>query len=124
MRVLVDMNLAPEWAEVLSRNAIPAAHWSAVGDPRAPDAVIMAWAREHGYVVFTHDLDFGTVLAHTHASGPSVVQMRTQDVLPAQVSTIVLATLRRCEDALTRGALVTIDESRERVRLLPIVPEA
>ena len=124
MKVVVDMNLAPEWAEVLSRNGIPAVHWSAIGDPRATDAVIMAWAREQGYVVFTHDLDFGTLLAHTHAAGPSVVQVRTQDVLPGHLGTLVVAALRRCEEALARGALVTIDEARERVRLLPIERES
>jgi predicted nuclease of predicted toxin-antitoxin system len=124
MRVVVDMNLAPEWAEVLSRNGIPAVHWSAVSDPRAPDAAIMAWAREHDHVVFTHDLDFGTLLAHTRAAGPSVVQVRAQDVLPSRLGTLVVEALRRCEDALTRGALVTIDESRERVRLLPLVRDA
>ena len=31
----------------------------------------MAWAREHGFVVFTHDLDFGHLLALTHAAGMS-----------------------------------------------------
>jgi len=42
----------------------------------------MAWAREHVHVVFTHDLDFGTLLALTRASGPSVIQVGSQDVLP------------------------------------------
>jgi predicted nuclease of predicted toxin-antitoxin system len=42
----------------------------------------MAWARENGHVVLTHDLDFGTLLALTRANGPSVVQVRAQDVLP------------------------------------------
>jgi predicted nuclease of predicted toxin-antitoxin system len=40
-----------------------AVHWSEVGDPRAPDTVLMQWAIAHGYAVFTHDLDFGTMLA-------------------------------------------------------------
>ena len=51
-----------------------------VGHPRANDATIMAWASAHGHVVFTHDLDFGTALALTHADGPSVIQVRTQRV--------------------------------------------
>jgi len=44
----------------------------------------MAWARANGHVVFTHDLDFGTTLALTHAAGPSVIQVRGQNVLPGQ----------------------------------------
>jgi hypothetical protein len=40
-----------------------AVHWSEVGNPRAPDTVLMQWAIANGYTVFTHDLDFGTMLA-------------------------------------------------------------
>jgi hypothetical protein len=60
---------------------IDARHWSEVGDLRAPDAEIMQWARQHGCVVFTNDLDYSALLAATRASGPSVLQVRTQDVL-------------------------------------------
>jgi predicted nuclease of predicted toxin-antitoxin system len=33
----------------------------------------MDWAVANGYVVFSHDLDFSTMLALTHASGPSLI---------------------------------------------------
>jgi predicted nuclease of predicted toxin-antitoxin system len=49
---------------------------------RAPDDIIVSWARENGYIVFTHDLDFGVLLAWTRAESPSVIQVRTQDVFP------------------------------------------
>lgn len=77
------MNLSPHWREVFERRGWQAVHWSTVGDPRATDRVIMEWARTHQYVVFTHDLDFGMLLALTHADGPSVIQVRVQDVLPS-----------------------------------------
>jgi predicted nuclease of predicted toxin-antitoxin system len=79
MKVLVDMNLAPAWVECLRKAGWEAAHWSSLGDPRAPDADMMRFAREH---VFTHDLDFGAILAHTQAGQPSVLQVRTRDVSP------------------------------------------
>jgi predicted nuclease of predicted toxin-antitoxin system len=81
---------------------------------------IMAWARSNGYVVFTHDLDFGTALALTHAAGPSVLQMRTQDVLPAHAGPVIAASLRQHESDLAAGALVVVDEARSRVRILPL----
>jgi predicted nuclease of predicted toxin-antitoxin system len=55
-------------------------HWSNVGDPRASDAVIMKWSLEHGSYVLTHDLDFTAILALAGAAGPSVIQVRTQNV--------------------------------------------
>jgi predicted nuclease of predicted toxin-antitoxin system len=80
----------------------------------------MDWAVANGYMVFTHDLDFGTVLALTHATGPSVLQVRAQDVLPDHLEGIVIAALRQHDGDLAAGALVVVDESRSRVRVLPI----
>jgi predicted nuclease of predicted toxin-antitoxin system len=65
MRILIDMNLSPQWVEVLGQHGFEAAHWQQVSDPRAPDHEIMQWARDNNYIVFTHDLDFGTILAAT-----------------------------------------------------------
>ncbi len=120
MNLFVDMNLSPLWIRFFERNGVDAVHWSSVGDPRAADRDIMAWARAHGYVVFTHDLDFGTILAMTHADGPSVVQVRVQDVLPENLGNIMLAALQQFAEMLAAGALVTIDESTSRARILPI----
>ena len=122
IKFVVDVSLSPAWVEVFAKLGCPAVHWSTVGDPRATDRVVMAWAREHRHVVFTHDLDFGTLLALTRADGPSVIQVRGQDVLPEHLETIVTAVIRRYESQLEAGALVTVDESRGRVRLLPIGP--
>ena len=82
----------------------------------------MAWAREHRHVVFTHDLDFSTLLALTRATGPSVIQVRSHNVLPDQLSEVVVRAIRANESQLEHGAIVTIDEFRGRVRILPIGP--
>ncbi len=120
IKVLVDMNLSPEWVPLLVGYGWEAMHWSTVGDSHAPDTEIMAWARAHRFVVFTHDLDFGTTLALTHAAGPSVLQLRGQHVLPEEISGQVVATLRRYEIELVAGALVVVEENRSRVRVLPL----
>ena len=65
MKILIDMNLSPDWVAVFGRYNISAVHWSTVGDPREKDSIIMEWARTNGYIVFTHDLDFGSLLAAT-----------------------------------------------------------
>jgi predicted nuclease of predicted toxin-antitoxin system len=77
IRILIDMNLSPEWVTVLQSHGWSAAHWSTVGDPSASDRTIMDWALANGHIVFTHDLDFGTMLALTHAHGPSVLTRPT-----------------------------------------------
>lgn len=118
--IVVDMNLSVEWSAFLEQEGWPAVHWSEVGDPRAEDATIMAWALAQGRAVFTHDLDFGTALALTHAGGPSVIQVRGQRVLPEHIGALVLAALKQYDAELSAGALVVIDEKRNRVRILPL----
>ncbi|WP_448267507.1 DUF5615 domain-containing protein [Nostoc sp. DSM 114167] len=49
MKILIDMNLSPDWVAVFERYNISAVHWSTVGDPREKDSIIMEWARTNGY---------------------------------------------------------------------------
>jgi predicted nuclease of predicted toxin-antitoxin system len=120
LSILVDMNLSPGWVPVLTAAGWSAVHWSQVGDRGAEDATIMAWAVANKHAVFTHDLDFGTALALTHATGPSVVQVRGQNVLPEDISSAVLTALRQYQADLEAGALVVVDLARSRVRILPL----
>ncbi len=120
MKILIDMNLSPDWKAAFAAQNIESVHWSTVCDPRAEDTEIMEYARTGGYIVFTHDLDFGTLLALTQAENPSVVQVRTQNILPSHLATTVIAVLRSNQDSLEKGALVVVDESKARVRILPL----
>lgn len=117
--ILIDINLSPDWVNELSKHGWASVHWSTVGDLSATDRAIMDWARANAHVVFTHDLDFGTMLALTHAAGPSVIQVRGQNVLPDHMGAMVAAALKQHETDLASGALVVIDESKSRVRVLP-----
>lgn len=119
MKILIDMNLSPDWVKVLEKAGWEAVHWSTVGDIRATDDVIMSWARERGYIVFTHDLDFGVLLALTRAESPSVIQVRTQDVFPEVLGDRLVRVLREHSTILKKGALLTVDEEKSRVRILP-----
>jgi len=120
VNVLVDMNLSPAWASFLARNGHPATHWSAVGSPHAKDRTLLEWARQRDHVVFTHDLDFGAILAATGADAPSVVQVRSADPTPTHCGRMVLDAPSWHADALRSGAMVSVDEVRARLRILPL----
>ena len=81
----------------------------------------MAWALENGYVVLTNDLDFAAILSATQAAGPSVFQVRTKAVSPRLLGDRLVAVLERFARELDAGALITLDERRERARILPIM---
>jgi predicted nuclease of predicted toxin-antitoxin system len=118
--ILVDMNLSPDWIGRLDASGIQARHWTEVGPAGAADSEIMAWAKENGFAVLTHDLDFSAILAATQAIAPSVILLRMQDVFPDSTAQRVIDAIRTLNDALVRGAIVTIGAADSRVRILPL----
>jgi predicted nuclease of predicted toxin-antitoxin system len=118
--VLIDMNLSPEWCKVFASIGWTSYHWSDIGAPSAPDTELMSWAREEDCIVFTHDLDFGALLAASGAQKPSVIQMRCEDTNPTTMGVILTEALRVSKEELHSGALVTVDPRRTRIRILPL----
>lgn len=120
MRIVIDMNLSPAWVDFLSSGGYEARHWSAIGKPNAPDHVILGWCRNNRVILFTHDLDFGAILAAAGFDGPSVIQLRVSEPTPRACGDLVLRCLAQTEHDLSSGALITIDERRHRIRVLPL----
>lgn len=74
-----------------------------------------AWVR------FLEGAGFETVhLAATEATGPSVLQVRTQDVVPEAIGGNVVQVLLTHREALEQGAIISVDMVSSRVRVLPI----
>ena len=120
MRLLIDMNLSPRWVEAFKDAGIDAVHWSTLGAFNATDAAIMAYARQNDCVVMTHDMDFGAILAATQGEKPSVVQIRADDVSPTAIGSQVINALKQMSMELDSGALLIVDPSRTRLRVLPL----
>lgn len=121
IRILIDMNLSPQWVNAFIQNGIEAVHWSSLGKLNASDIEISEWARKNEYVIFTHDLDFGTMLALTQEQGPSIIQIRGQNILPETLAIMLIKVIIEYENELSKGALLVVDETRSRIRILPIV---
>ena len=120
MKLLLDMNLSPTWVEIFQREGFLAIHWPAVGERNASDEEIVKWAKQNNYVILTYDLDFSTILALTHSSGPSVVLFRGRDLIPSIDSLQIITALRTISEPLLNGAIASIDEQNCRIRILPI----
>ena len=120
MKILVDMNLSPRWVLFLQQAGFEALHWSQAGRADALDVELMAYAAGNGYLVLTHDLDFSAILAATQGDKPSVIQIRAENSAPESVGIQLIAALQHTKTDLEAGALLTIDFSRTRIRLLPL----
>jgi predicted nuclease of predicted toxin-antitoxin system len=120
MKLLIDMNLSPAWVNVFADNNISAVHWSSIGRADTPDVEIMAYAKANNYAVFTHDLDFSAILAINNDNKPSVIQVRIGDISPAVSSHLVINALVAAAAEIEKGALITIDLNKTRLRILPL----
>lgn len=121
--IIVDMNLSPDWVPFLASHGFEGGHWRNLGAAKAEDRAIFDHAHQSRAIILTQDLDFGVILAQTNATSPSVVLLRLTDVDPGTTGARVVAALHTCARELADGAILTIDDNRHRVRLLPLRPE-
>jgi predicted nuclease of predicted toxin-antitoxin system len=123
MRFLVDANLSPRVATLLSGEGFESIHVGDVDLLTATDQAIVDYAAVNGLVIISADSDFGELLAVSRgAVRPSVVLLRSADRLtPDQQATLLAANLAAVADELKTGALVSLARGRVRVRSLPIL---
>ena len=116
------MGIALSTVQTLRRHGHDASHLSEEGLERLPDSAILVKAAHERRVVITCDLDFADLLALGALSLPSVILLRLQNYTPSSVTPKLLEVLDECRVTLTTGAIVTIEETRYRLRHLPIEP--
>lgn len=97
-----------------------AVHLRDQGLLKMEDSDILQKARTEDRVVLTFDLDFGDLLAASGEKLPSVIIFRLRNQTPSSVRPRLLEILSDCENDLNRGAIVVVEETRYRVRRLPI----
>ncbi|MCL2517219.1 MAG: DUF5615 family PIN-like protein [Oscillospiraceae bacterium] len=120
MKLLLDMNIPFKYATLLAENGVECVRWCEVGAPNATDSEIMEYARNNDYIVLTFDLDFSIILSVTHELKPSVAQIRASILQADKAVDLIVKALFRNEDELKKGAILSIDLKKARIRLLPL----
>ncbi|ELS03611.1 hypothetical protein Xen7305DRAFT_00033350 [Xenococcus sp. PCC 7305] len=120
MKFLADMGVSQTVVKTLRDNDYDALHLREQGLQRLAGPLIVEKAIEENRIILTFDLDFADLLAIGSLSLPSVIIFRLQKTNPAFVSARLLSVIEECEQALNRGAIIIIDDSRCRLRRLPL----
>jgi predicted nuclease of predicted toxin-antitoxin system len=123
MRFLCDMGVAVSVARWLRSGGHDAVHLRDQGLQKLPNGEIFAKARADSRVVITFDLDFGEIAAGSGEDVPSVMVFRLRNARAKHVIERLEKVLADSSAALESGAVITVEESRHRVRHLPIAPE-
>ncbi len=121
MKLLVDNALSPVVAERLTEAGHDAKHVRDYGMQAARDEEIFDLAVREERIIVSADTDFGTLLAIRDQAKPSVILLRRPARRrPAEQARLLEQNLPALARDLERGCIAVFEESRIRLRRLPI----
>lgn len=121
MRFLVDENLPPRLAALLTQSGHDAVHVRHLDVAGAPDSMILDLAAAEAQIVISADTDFGALLAQRRATAPSVLLVREVVTLrPPELAKLIIDYLEVLAPRLMSGAVATLTTTGVRVRALPL----
>lgn len=119
MKFLIEDNLSPLLAESLKAAGHDAVHLRDLGRRNQIQSSQRAQTDER--VLVSADTDFGGLLSHSRATGPSVLLIRRlAGRRAAEQSAIIVANLDQIAEDLIAGAVVVIGDDWIRIRRLPM----
>ncbi|MCK4389797.1 MAG: DUF5615 family PIN-like protein [Desulfobacterales bacterium] len=120
MRFLADMCVDVRIVRWLREQGHDATHLRDEGLHRMPDGEIFNKAISEDRVVLTFDLDFAEIAALTGGKKGSVILFRLRNMRTSHVIERLSAVLDDSLEVLGKGAVITVEETRHRIRYLPI----
>jgi predicted nuclease of predicted toxin-antitoxin system len=114
------MGVSMEVVRWLRNEGHDAVHLREQSLQRLPDPEVFAKSIEEKRILLTFDLDFGEIAAFSRGLLGKVVVFRLRNTRATNVIARLSSVISNCQSELDSGAVVTVEDSRHRVRLLPI----
>lgn len=120
MRFLADMGVSLGIVRWLRQNGHDATHLREQGLKTLDDGLIFVKADVEHRSILTWDLDFPEILALSGSRTVSAVVFRLNNTCTPNVIQRLARVLEDSAQDLEEGAIISVEDSRHRVRLLPI----
>ncbi|MGD0656138.1 MAG: DUF5615 family PIN-like protein [Thermoguttaceae bacterium] len=120
MRFLCDMGISRKVTEWLRRQGYESSHLGEEGLGSLPNGRIFAKAIAENRVILTCDLDFGEIAALAECPMTGVVIFRLQNTRADHIIERLSAVLEKIGPDLEHSIIVTVEETRFRIRKLPL----
>jgi predicted nuclease of predicted toxin-antitoxin system len=120
MRFLADMGVSVRVVEWLREHGHDATHLRDESLQRMADPDVFRKAATEGRILLTFDLDFSEIVALSGQKNVSVALFRLHNTRTSHVIERLKIALEETKQTLESGAIIVIEESRLRVRRLPL----
>jgi predicted nuclease of predicted toxin-antitoxin system len=120
MRFLADMGVDIRVVRWLRDCGHDAVHLRDEGLHRLPNGDIFGKAISEGRIILTFDLDFGEIAAACRERPAQVIVFRLRNTRASHVINRLAVVLAASTAVLGRGVVISVEESRHRIRYLPI----
>lgn len=120
MKFIADMGISQTTVEWLTEQGFDAIHVRDSKMHRASDTEIVRKAKKEKRIVLTCDLDFGDIVSASDEKSPSVIIFRLENETPGNVNRRLKQVLKESSEYLQKGAIISVEETRHRVRSLPV----
>lgn len=120
MKILIDMNIPPEWVNFLLSQQIESDHITEFLPGTAKDEDILHFAYDNEYAIFTCDMDFPRMMAESGEKLPSIILSRYNDLNIEDHGIYISQKIIAYSSDIENGVILTFKKDKFRIRNLPI----
>ena len=120
MKFLIDMPVSPKTCDFLNKKGFDAVHLYPLGKAKVTDIEVIELAKTENRTIVTMDIDFPTILAHSHAKTPGVVLIRMMYATVERIIQRLMHLLKAIPEKEIKNSVVVLEDFDIRIRKLPL----